>query len=86
MHPATTNVLRPRCLQRAEWTLRLEMTDPKGKRQGAANLNSSRRKRPAAPIKIHDDWGEQPPIDLTEIRLVEAYLSRVLDDLLGPLP
>jgi uncharacterized protein YqeY len=44
------------------------------------------KRRPSAPIIITDDWPEMVPITQQEVRIIEAYLGKVLDELLGPLP
>jgi len=44
--------------------------------------------RPAEnqPIRVIDDWPALIPITEAEIRVVEAHLGDVLDELFGPLP
>jgi hypothetical protein len=37
-------------------------------------------------ISVSDDWPDAPPITLRELQLTEAYLEKVLAELLGPLP
>jgi hypothetical protein len=38
------------------------------------------------PIRVIDDWPALVPITEAEIRVVEAHLGDVLDELFGPLP
>lgn len=38
------------------------------------------------PIRVVDDWPALVPITEAEIRVVEAHLGDVLDELFGPLP
>jgi hypothetical protein len=37
-------------------------------------------------MSVSDDWPGAPPITLRELQLTEAYLEKVLAELLGPLP
>ncbi|NQE61525.1 hypothetical protein [Caulobacter sp. RHG1] len=37
-------------------------------------------------IRVADNWPDAVPISLREIQLTEAYLEKVLAELLGPLP
>lgn len=46
----------------------------------------SRGRTDDAPIRVVDDWPTLVPINEAEIRVVEAYLGDVLDELFGPLP
>jgi hypothetical protein len=51
--------------------------------------DSDRRKHRAGrdePIKVTDDWPEMVPITEAELRVMEAHLGDVLDDIFGPLP
>ncbi len=38
------------------------------------------------PIVVTDDWPEQVPITDAELRVIEAYFGKELDELFGPLP
>ena len=38
------------------------------------------------PMRVVDDWPALVPITEAEIRVVEAHLGDVLDELFGPLP
>lgn len=38
------------------------------------------------PIKVTDDWPELVPITEAELRVMEAHLGDVLDEIFGPLP
>jgi hypothetical protein len=37
-------------------------------------------------IKVTDDWPEMVPITDAELRVMEAHLGDVLDEIFGPLP
>lgn len=37
-------------------------------------------------VRITDDWSEVVPVTEAEVRIIEAYLGDVLDELFGPLP
>lgn len=41
---------------------------------------------PRVSPKVSDDWPDRVPISEREIQLTEAYLEKVLAELLGPLP
>jgi hypothetical protein len=47
-----------------------------GRRQGEADT----------PITVTDDWPEPVPIGETELRVIEGYFRKELDELFGPLP
>lgn len=38
------------------------------------------------PIKVTDDWPAMVPISEAELRVMEAHLGDVLDEIFGPLP
>jgi hypothetical protein len=42
--------------------------------------------RPSVPLRVEDDWPRDVPIGWREIQVTEAYLEKVLAELLGPLP
>lgn len=43
-------------------------------------------RRAAIAPSVSDDWPEFVPITEAELRITEAYLEKVLAELLGPLP
>lgn len=45
-----------------------------------------RSRRTPAVIVVTDDWPDDVPITIQEVRVIETHLSSVLDELLGPLP
>ncbi|MBS0222350.1 MAG: hypothetical protein JSR91_16580 [Proteobacteria bacterium] len=53
-------------------------------RQALPRLDK-RISRHDAPITVTDDWPEKVPITEAELRVVEAYLGDVLDELFGPM-
>ncbi|MDE2464879.1 MAG: hypothetical protein KGO02_14325 [Alphaproteobacteria bacterium] len=44
------------------------------------------RKRDDPPIKVTDDWPAMVPTTEAELRVMEAHLGDVLDEIFGPLP
>jgi hypothetical protein len=38
------------------------------------------------PIKVTDDWPDMVPITEAELRVMEAHLGDLLDEIFGPLP
>ena len=50
------------------------------------SLKRRPKSRPSAPFIITDDWPEVAPITEQEVRITEAFLGKVLDELLAPLP
>jgi hypothetical protein len=56
------------------------------KRRSPKPRNHLPKRKPSAPIVIADDWPEMVPITEQEVRIIEAYLGKVLDELLDPLP
>lgn len=45
-----------------------------------------RRRKEYPPIVVTDDWEGQIPITDAELRLIEGYFRKELDELFGPLP
>ena len=56
-------------------------------RRSRARLSAEPRgKSDDPPMRVLDDWPVLVPITEAEIRVVEAHLGDVLDELFGPLP
>lgn len=49
-------------------------------------LKRRHQRKPSAPFIVTDDWPEVVPITEQEVRIIEAHLGKVLDEMLGPLP
>lgn len=45
-----------------------------------------RRRKDDGPIVVTDDWDGQIPITDAELRVIEGYFRKELDELFGPLP
>ena len=51
-----------------------------------ARPNVSPKRRVIRLPSVSDDWPDVVPISEAELRITEAYLEKVLAELLGPLP
>jgi len=45
-----------------------------------------RRQAVGKAVSVTDDWPDRVPVTDAELRVIEAFLAKELDDLFGPLP
>lgn len=76
----TTKRHRKRTRLPRGWAQGMEIPPPEPKKP------PKRRRKDDGPIVVTDDWPEVVPIGDDELRIIEGYMRKELDELFGPMP